>query len=346
MLRVKYPQARWNFIDAAIGGTGSMLGIYRLERDVLAYKPDLVFLDFTLNDNAKTTDDEALAAYEGILRNILTNGNCPIFPVFLASRDFVTLPDINALKRRTSHIAMFQDYNLAYADVVAGMRDDYRAGKLDLDKVWPPELFDNTHPHDHGYAVYADHVWKAFQCAALENLQPRVPAKWFSAPTYAKIQRFKLSELKRLPEGWHIGMPEIRAGTFDFLCSRWQDNEVIAANCKRLGFDQFELTGAMPEPLTVKFFGATVLIFGEATLWGGPYQISIDGHVVGTHNDANWVKTFAPSAFLVKVLAQNLNPVEIHTLTIEPEFSGPEPQMLKLESVCVGGPERAEIVPD
>ncbi len=344
-LRLSYPKARWNFVDATIGGTGSMLGIYRLERDVLAYKPDLVFLDFTLNDNAKTTDDAALAAYEGIVRHILTKGNCPVFPVFLASREFITLPDIDTLKRRTSHIAMFRDYNLAFADVVAGMRDAYQAGKLELDKVWPPELFDNTHPHDYGYAVYADHVWKAFQNAALENMQPGVPEKWFSAPTYAKIQRFKLSELGHLPEGWHIGMPEIRAGTFDFLCSRWQDNEVIAANCKRLGFEQFEVTGVKPEPLTVKFFGTTVLIFGEATIWGGPYKISIDGKNAVTHNDTSWAKTFAPSAFLVKVVAQNLNPAELHTLTVEPEFSGPEPQMLKLESICIAGAERAEVIP-
>ena len=43
-----YPKAHFTFIDAAIGGTGSQLGAFRLQRDVLAYKPDLVFLDFTL----------------------------------------------------------------------------------------------------------------------------------------------------------------------------------------------------------------------------------------------------------------------------------------------------------
>lgn len=37
-------------MDAAIGGTGSQLGAFRLKRDVSRFHPDLVFLDFTVND--------------------------------------------------------------------------------------------------------------------------------------------------------------------------------------------------------------------------------------------------------------------------------------------------------
>ena len=51
MLEVRYPKARFQCYDAAIGGTGSPLGVFRLERDVLARKPDLVFLDFSANDD-------------------------------------------------------------------------------------------------------------------------------------------------------------------------------------------------------------------------------------------------------------------------------------------------------
>src|SRR4051812_40504449 len=43
-LRQKYPKASFTFHDASIGGMGSTLGMFRLERDVLAYQPDLVFL--------------------------------------------------------------------------------------------------------------------------------------------------------------------------------------------------------------------------------------------------------------------------------------------------------------
>src|SRR5689334_1200465 len=57
-LKDKYPKAHINCVDAAIGGTGSKLGMFRLERDVLSYKPDLVFLDFTANDDLAGSDHE------------------------------------------------------------------------------------------------------------------------------------------------------------------------------------------------------------------------------------------------------------------------------------------------
>ena len=50
-LRDRYTNAHFTFVDAAIGGTGSQLAAFRLQRDVLDYEPDLVFLDFALNDH-------------------------------------------------------------------------------------------------------------------------------------------------------------------------------------------------------------------------------------------------------------------------------------------------------
>src|SRR5271156_3467883 len=65
-LRKLYPKAQFWFWDAAIGGTGSQLAVFRLERDVLARKPDLVFLDFTINDGPFEVTDSKLASYESL----------------------------------------------------------------------------------------------------------------------------------------------------------------------------------------------------------------------------------------------------------------------------------------
>ena len=42
-LEQRYPKAHFRFVDASVGGTGAMLGVFRLERDVLSRQPDLVF---------------------------------------------------------------------------------------------------------------------------------------------------------------------------------------------------------------------------------------------------------------------------------------------------------------
>ncbi len=74
-LEETYPKAHFQFHDAAIGGTGSQLASFRLERDVLAYQPDLVFLDYTINDNPYgEPSPHRLAAYEGLVRRIVETG--------------------------------------------------------------------------------------------------------------------------------------------------------------------------------------------------------------------------------------------------------------------------------
>ena len=49
-LKQQYPQSNITSINAGIGGTGSDLGAFRCKPDVLAHKPDLVFVEFAVND--------------------------------------------------------------------------------------------------------------------------------------------------------------------------------------------------------------------------------------------------------------------------------------------------------
>jgi hypothetical protein len=66
-LQEAYPQAKVSEINAAIGGTGSDLGVFRFRQDVLAHRPDLVFVEFSVNDGG--VPPEAIwRAMEGIVR--------------------------------------------------------------------------------------------------------------------------------------------------------------------------------------------------------------------------------------------------------------------------------------
>ncbi len=65
----KFPKANVSEIQAAIGGTGSELGAFRLQRDVLDKKPDLVFIEFAVNDSG-AAPRELWKSIEGIIRHI------------------------------------------------------------------------------------------------------------------------------------------------------------------------------------------------------------------------------------------------------------------------------------
>lgn len=41
-------------MNAGLSGTPSKLGILRLDRDVLAYEPDICFIEFAVNDGTET----------------------------------------------------------------------------------------------------------------------------------------------------------------------------------------------------------------------------------------------------------------------------------------------------
>jgi lysophospholipase L1-like esterase len=66
-LKSQYPKAKFKQINAGIGGTGSSLGVYRVSEQVLRYKPDLLFVEFGVNDY-KDTHKSILESMEGIVR--------------------------------------------------------------------------------------------------------------------------------------------------------------------------------------------------------------------------------------------------------------------------------------
>ena len=61
------PKAKVTQVNAAIGGTGSDLGVFRLQRDVLDPTPDLLFVEFAVNDGG-APPEQIYRCMEGIVR--------------------------------------------------------------------------------------------------------------------------------------------------------------------------------------------------------------------------------------------------------------------------------------
>ena len=68
-LQAQYPSAKIHEVHAAIGGTGSDLGVYRCYHDVIAHHPDLVFVEFSVNDGG-AAPEKIWMQMEGIVRQI------------------------------------------------------------------------------------------------------------------------------------------------------------------------------------------------------------------------------------------------------------------------------------
>lgn len=326
-LETRYPLARFRFWDTAIGGTTSQLGAFRLERDVLARKPALVFLDFTVNDSPHATPSpDRLASYESIVRRLVTSDVPVVQVIFAVKQDMSPNPKPRPLD--DAHKAIARAYGLPSGDTVALMRAKLAAGEATIDALWsvPPDV---THPGDEGYALYAEAVWGAYAQAVAEALVCRAPEAMLHADTYMTVNRERVSGLGVLPAGWSVGQPHRNAVAFDFMMSRWADDMTIAL-------------GTEAAPLRLKVRGRNVLLFGEDTPVSGRYEVRIDGGEPTTYGPGVHAKN--GNCRHVQFIAQGLPDDAEHLIEITPLLA--EGQELRIESVCVAGaPATVEAAP-
>jgi len=329
-LEAEYPQAHFKFSDASIGGTTSQLGAFRFERDVLGRHPDLVFLDFSLNDGMYSDDPETMASYEALVRRCILDAHAPVVQVIFPSRGMAEQGHTRDMRRRDAHLAISKAYNTAIGDAIVHIQEHLRLGRTTAEELWPFDP-DNTHPGDSGYALYAEAAWRGFKDAVRSEIVCAAPSKVLYAETYLKPLRMPLSALSPLPFGWQTGSPNTTSAHYDMLMSRWFDSEVIVNNSGK----------GHAGTLTADFIGSTVMVFGESTLQSGSFRVLIDRREAGKAavdkliDAAGSAGYVGGNAHLVAVLATNLDPNRIHRIKIVPILVGN--QELRLESLCIAG---------
>ncbi len=334
-LKNKYPKARFEIHDAAIGGVGSQLGLFRLERDVLAHKPDLVFLDFTVNDGYDGKDIESLCFYETIMRMMIRQGIAVEQMYFGFQWQFEKNYKPEEVYRRTDHMKLSAAYHTAQGDLYPLMQDLLTSGKISSTQVWP---FDGAHPDDAGYAVFFEAARLGFEDAVKRELTCIVPEK----PVFGQMKSFKRIRLADapLPKGWARTKTYRTSLWFDGLSSRWMGD---VAMCDSLN------AGAI-EPIRVEFEGTFLGFFGEASQDGLAMQLRLDGKVLPyeiprksgiVEKEPIWPFRNTGGQGNLYIWRRSLAlPPGKHVLEILPLIVDGDKGQLRIESVCV-----AEIEP-
>lgn len=135
----KFPNAKVNFVNAGIGGTNSYLGVHRVDEQLLAYDPDVVIVEFSVNDTDKVMNRYS---YDSLVRKILGHSTNPAVMLLFTTMD-------NGTSLQDVHKEMGAAYNLpmiSYHDVVY---PEVAAGTLDWKNISP----DNIHPNDAGHDI-------------------------------------------------------------------------------------------------------------------------------------------------------------------------------------------------
>lgn len=352
LLEERYPKAHLKFHDAAIGGTDSRLGVFRLQRDVLDRDPDLVFIDFTANDGIGERDVDKMQSYESLLRKIILEGKAPAVTMIFPFRWDVQAKSMNGMKRLHAHTDLAERYGVPVGDAVQLCRQRVNEEGVSIKRIWP---FDGCHPGDEGYRIFADAAWQAFQKGVKERRTCRVPEKMVYGDTYMKRSRVSLSSLGQLPKGWSIGHPNLTSAWYDALMSRWLDDVAIACNRTQVEGNSRKERKQSVKPLKLGVRASSILFFGEETTISGKYRVLIDGKAV-THIPRGFKKPIdffdldstkmGGNRHHTQVIATGLDTTREHIVEIIPLLDERRKREIRIESICVaGGQAEVKLLP-
>lgn len=142
-----FPNAAFSFVNGGIGGTTSHYGGARAWKDVLCYRPDIVTVDFSVNDDANEFFEET---YEGTIRRLLA---APSDPAVVVLNNVFYDTGKNA---QDYHNRIADHYGIPHVSIKDTVYPDVESGKIVRADITP----DNLHPNDKGHSLVADEICK------------------------------------------------------------------------------------------------------------------------------------------------------------------------------------------
>jgi lysophospholipase L1-like esterase len=306
-----WPKASVSEIHAAIGGTGSDLGVFRCRQDVLRHKPDLVFVEFAVNDGG-ASPEQIYRCMEGIVRQIraadpLTDicyvytlhtgmrkdyeaGRCPRSVAAMERlADHYGIPSINVARKIVE---------MAQAGTLVYRKDKDNDGK---DSPTPAGVIvfsgDECHPTDAAHQVYCDVVTDGLkQMEPAAKPGPYAPRAPMVADNLEKAKLVPLSPAMMSP-GWKKMDP--KAGLGKAFSSRlpeiWEGR-------------------APGDAISFKFKGTTAKLYDLVGPDGGQAVVTVDGKAGRPAPRFDSYCTYHRLASLT--LAENL-PEAVHAVRVE-----------------------------
>ena len=164
-LREHFADAEIAENTAGIGGTGCLLGAYRAVQHLglasATKRPDLVFMDFSVNDMYDGTSAEDIKRYaETMLRTIYAaNPYADVVILIVGEQTTSNRPEPKAWREIAAH------YNLPIVELTDRLLADMRQEG----KPWDYYVADVVHPNDNGYAKYASYIAELLQAELIDK---------------------------------------------------------------------------------------------------------------------------------------------------------------------------------
>ncbi len=142
----KFPKAEINFINAGIGGTDSYFGVHRVDEHILSYNPDVVIVEFAVNDKDRILNKNS---YDSLVRKILSAESMPaVILLFNTMQNGESMQDIHMEIGKAYNLPMISYHDAVYPEISAGTLN------------WNDIASDYVHPNDAGHNIIRQLITK------------------------------------------------------------------------------------------------------------------------------------------------------------------------------------------
>lgn len=205
-----FPHAQFHYVNAGIGGTTSHYGVARAVTDVLMYQPDIVVVDFSVNDEANLFFQET---YEGVIRKLLTWNSHPA--VVLLNNVFYDTGE-NA---QQYHNMVGDWYSVPHVSIKDTVWEKMKSGEYKRDDLTP----DGLHPNDKGHELVARELIEFFEEVKEHIEDTEKEESYPNAMTknaYEHARRLTIREITPILEGFRADTEE-KIGHLDHFKNGW-----------------------------------------------------------------------------------------------------------------------------
>ncbi len=259
----RFPETQFKFVNAGISSTCSTTGAFRLTRDVLNQDPDLLFVEFAVNDDqdANHARRDCIRGMEGIIRQARKqNPEIDIvITYFVNDRMLKQLTDGEIPLTTSADEKVARHYGVATVDLAKEVAEQIAAGRL----TW--KEYGGTHPIQAGNRLAADLIedllttaWSAPPRAHAEHPLPKpIDSNSYSAGRLLALEKATTDS------NWAIGKP------------LWK--KIPGSLRARFAEDQFLFAPQVGAELRLDFQGTAIGMYVLAGPDAGTIEYSIDG---------------------------------------------------------------------
>ena len=214
-----------HYVNAGISGTPSVLGITRLEQDVLRHEPDIVFVEFAVNDSNQMP---YRIVYESMVRKLLADECQPAVVLIFTFTEtgYSCQPHMQQVGKH---------YDLGMISVKDAIQPQISLGKI----TWRNYSSDYTHPNTAGHRFIADMIGNYFAKAEATPAQPwTMPATVKYGKAWENLENLASEDERIASMGSFVWGPDrcysYKMGFKHLAALGGNDPMVIQAECSRL----------------------------------------------------------------------------------------------------------------